>query len=165
MSQEIESPQEVADATTSAASEVVKPRRGRPRKVVEKVVEAPAPDAAASAQPEAVVSDKASVEDKPRRRGRPRKADAQNNTRQEEGAASESKEAMPESSHEQPRRARWKKGDRNTKVDRNNKRGRREEPEEKISDEMEGVSLNLKEISAKSPTVTPIACACSLTLI
>jgi transcription termination factor Rho len=153
MSQETENPQEVTDATASAASEVVvKPRRGRPRKVVEKE---PAADAVAAgqSQPEAEVPDKALTEDKPRRRGRPRKADAQNNTKQETGAASESKEATLEPSHEQPRRARWKKGDRNTKVDRNNnKRGRREEPEEKISDEMEGVSLNLKEISAKSPT-------------
>ncbi len=190
MSQETENPQEATDASASAASEVVKPRRGRPRKVVEtptadaggseqaqpeavvsdtasaeadkprrrgrprKVVETPTADAADQAQPEAVAADNAPAEDKPRRRGRPRNVDAPNNARQDTGAGSEPKEATPESSHEQPRRARWKKGDRNTKVERNNnnKRGRRDEPEEKISDEMDGVSLNLKEISAKSPT-------------
>jgi len=158
MSQETENPQETTDATASAVVEVVKPRRGRPRKVVE----APVADAAASEQlqQEVVVSDtgqaedKAQAEDKPRRRGRPRKTDTAENARQETAAVAESKDSAPESAQEQPRRGRWKKGDRNTKGDRNNnnKRGRREEPEEKISDEMAGVSLNLKEISAKSPT-------------
>ncbi len=148
MSQETES-QEVKDASP-ATSEVVKPRRGRPRKVVE----APAVDATATAQPDAA-SEKPKAEDKPRRRGRPRKADIPDNSNGKEAAAAqESKEDTQEAAHEQPRRGRWKKGDRNTKTERNNnnKRGRREEPEEKISDEMEGVSLNLKEISAKSPT-------------
>ncbi len=146
MSQETES-QEVKDASP-AENEVVKPRRGRPRKVVE----APAVDAKAPAQADAV-SEKPKAEDKPRRRGRPRKADTPDKSNGKDAAAArESKEDSQEAAHEQPRRGRWKKGDRNSKAERNNKRGRREEPEEKISDEMEGVSLNLKEISAKSPT-------------
>jgi len=47
---------------------------------------------------------------------------------------------------------RGNKPERGNKPDRNPKRARRDEAEEKISDEMEGVTLNLKEISAKSPT-------------
>jgi len=149
MSQETES-QEVKDAAP-AESEVVKPRRGRPRKVVEEPV-SDQPDAATPDQPDAV-PEKAKAEDKPRRRGRPRKADTPDKSNGKDAAAArESKEDSQEAAHEQPRRGRWKKGDRNSKAERNNKRGRREEPEEKISDEMEGVSLNLKEISAKSPT-------------
>jgi len=152
MSQESETPQEVASATPSAESAAVKPRRGRPRKVVEtSVTETVAPE---QAQPEKTPVEKAQDEEKPRRRGRPRKADAQDKGSKDSAAVSDAKEGTQEAVHEQPRRGRWKKGDRNTKAERNNnnKRGRREEPEEKISDEMEGVSLNLKEISAKSPT-------------
>ncbi|ATX78913.1 transcription termination factor Rho [Mariprofundus aestuarium] len=47
---------------------------------------------------------------------------------------------------------RGNKPERGNKPDRNPKRARRDDSEEKISDEMEGVTLNLKEISAKSPT-------------
>ena len=155
MSQESETPQEVADSVTPAESgEAIKPRRrGRPRKVVE----SPATDPVDSkeSQPE-----KAPAEDKPRRRGRPRKVvDSQESESKEVAAESASKESpqakessqakepTQEASQEQPRRGRWKKGERN-----NNKRGRRDDSEEKISDEMEGITLHLKEISAKSPT-------------
>jgi len=188
MSQESETPQEVAVATSSAESVEVKPRRrGRPRKVVEApVIEDAAPE---QAKPETVSVKKKAVEkaavekpavktahveknavektavektaveksqeeEKPRRRGRPRKVASQDQGNKESAVVSEAKERAQETSHEQPRRGRWKKGDRNTKGDRNNnsKRGRRDEPEEIISDEMNGVSLNLKEVSAKSPT-------------
>ena len=53
---------------------------------------------------------------------------------------------------DRPRRGRWKKGDRNNNHNNKQQRARRDEPEEKISDEMQGVSLHLKEVSAKSPT-------------
>jgi len=101
---------------------------------------------------------KAVNEDKPRRRGRPSKADAtaDNAAPTDEPAEtgktnaqtdSKSKDNSHNAGQEQPRRGRWKKGDRNNK-----QRNRRDEPEEKISDEMEGVSLHLREVSAKSPT-------------
>ncbi len=148
MSQESETPQEVTDSALSAESgEVIKPRRrGRPRKVVE----SPATDPVDSkeSQPE-----KAQAEDIPRRRGRPRKVvesqDSESKDVSAESASKESpqaKKSPQEANQEQPRRGRWKKGERN------NKRGRRDESEEKISDEMEGITLHLKEISAKSPT-------------
>jgi len=149
MSQESETPQEVADSVTPAESgEVIKPRRrGRPRKVVESPATADPVDSKES-QPE-----KAQAEDKPRRRGRPRKVvesqDSESKDVSAESASKESpqaKESPQEANQEQPRRGRWKKGERN------NKRGRRDDSEEKISDEMEGITLHLKEISAKSPT-------------
>jgi len=151
MSQEIESPQEVADVTTSAESVEVKPRRrGRPRKIVD--TQEGEGNATQQAQSQTVTEVKEPAEDTPRRRGRPPKVDHQEPVNKENIAVPEAKSGVPESNHEQPRRGRWKKGERNNKGDRNPKRGRREEPEEKISDEMEGISVNLKEISAKSPT-------------
>jgi len=140
MSQESETPQEVADSVTPVESGEVKPRRrGRPRKVVESQVTDPVDSK--ESQPE-----KAQAEEKPRRRGRPRKVDSQDSAGKETAGESGSKETVQETNHEQARRGRWKKGERN------NKRGRRDESEEKISDEMEGITLHLKEISAKSPT-------------
>jgi len=145
----------VADTAVGKEPVEDKPRRrGRPRKVV--VTQDAEPATAQDMQPKAVAAEKTveeePVEDKPRRRGRPRKVDAQEQASKENSVIPDAKDGVPESNHEQPRRGRWKKGDRNLKAERNPKRGRREDPEEKISDEMEGVSLNLKEISAKSPT-------------
>ncbi len=137
---------------TSEASEVVeaktektevpveeKPRRrGRPRKV------------AAEAEAVSPETETAEADAKPRRRGRPRK------TRSEEEAVSpeaeggtqqaEDKNAEGETAEAQEggRKGRWQKG--------RNHRRRRDEAEEQISDEMAGVTLNLKEVSAKSPT-------------
>jgi len=140
MSQENEIPQEVEGSAKPSETAEVKPRRrGRPRKVEEK----PAADPVDVKGNEV---EEAPVEDKPRRRGRPRKADSQDSPAKDKTAEPEAKESAQESNHEPVRRGRWKKGDRN------NKRARRDEPEEKISDEMEGITLHLKEISAKSPT-------------
>jgi len=129
-----------------------KPRRpGRPRKVAVKAETAETPAESAPTNADTTESPKA-AEEKPRRRGRPRKPEKQESgTGTNEAKPAHKKAAKEESkdnSPEQPRRGRWKKGDRNN----NNKRNRREEPEEKISDEMEGITLNLKEVSAKSPT-------------
>lgn len=149
MSKEIETPQEVATSEVKVTEE--KPRRrGRPRKVTvevaaeEKVAESKTEKPKAKEAKDAEV-----VEEKPRRRGRPRKAEAkvEGNEKPVETVAEKPAEAAkedPPHNHEHGKRQRWKKG--------NGKRGRRDEPEEKISDEMEGVTLNLKEVSAKSPT-------------
>jgi len=130
-----------------------KPRR-KARKVAAKVatVETPQETTPAStvAASETTEAPKKASEEKPRRRARPRKAEKQESeTGANEGRPVHKKTAKKEShdkNTEQPARGRWKKGDRN-----NNKR-RREEPEEKISDEMEGIALHLKEVSAKTPT-------------
>ena len=97
-------------------------------------------------------------EAKPRRRTKARKQEgqAEHGSKPAESGQNRdkpdgnSKEENQHAGAEQPRRNRWKKGDRN--INNNKQRGRRDEQEEKISDEMQGVSLHLKEISAKSPT-------------
>jgi len=189
MSQELESPQDVAAVATAEENTEAKPRRrGRPRKVV---AEAPAADAEAPAgsgestapagekprrrgRPRKVVAEASSTEaaesttaesgestapaeEKPRRRGRPRKSETAESVDGSKEAAKEGAQAAggadassgdgQDAAAEQPRRGRWKKGERS-----NNKRNRRDEPEERISDEMVGVTLHLKEVSAKSPT-------------
>jgi len=114
--------------------------------------------------PEAVVANAAGAgsakeggdkpETKPRRRARPRKADAQQDNASKSDAGSNARDdGHHGSQQEQPRRGRWKKGDRNNNQNnnQNNKRPRRDEPEEKISTEMEGVSLHLREVSSKTP--------------
>jgi len=103
-------------------------------------------------------------EAKPRRRARPRKADAQQDNAAKTDAGSNAKDDGHHGGQQdqQPRRNRWKKGDRNNNNHNNNgnnngngngnnKRSRRDEPEEKISTEMEGVSLHLREVSSKTP--------------
>jgi len=146
MSEENKTAQDVAEtAAPVETAEATPRRRGRPRKVVEPESGDAAEKQEAPLKKEA--PEKTKSEDKPRRRGRPRKVDSQDRAGKE-SAAADSKEETQDTAHEQPRRGRWKKGERNN----NNKRSRREEPEEKISDEMEGVSLHLKEVSAKSPT-------------
>ena len=114
------------------------------------------------------VAEDAPVEEKPRRRGRPRKPAAEEKAEagtadtpageQEHvsGSAKEDdKESDSENGQDGGRRSNWRgKGGKNGKGERpdKNNRRRREEADEKISDEMAGVTLNLKEISAKSPT-------------
>jgi len=150
-----------ADATETATPDTkaakpaaeTKPRR-KARKVAAKTesVEVPqdATPVATAAASETTEIPKA-AEEKPRRRARPRKAEKQEGeATANEGRPAHKKTAKKEShdkNTEQPARGRWKKGERN-----NNKRNRREEPEEKISDEMEGITLHLKEVSAKTPT-------------
>jgi transcription termination factor Rho len=83
--------------------------------------------------------------ERPRRRARMRKP-AENG---ETGQRGEPAGAAEDSASETGKKGRWRnKGERN---DKGNRR-RREEPEEKISDEMADVTLNLKEVSAKTPT-------------
>ena len=115
----------------------------------------------------AAVADATGAE-KPRGRGRPRKTSAVNKEESSEAAApsgeqqeasqaqtEEPKEEGREAEGESGRRGRWRnkneKNGKNERPDKGNRR-RREEADEKISDEMAGVTLNLKEISAKSPT-------------
>jgi len=95
-------------------------------------------------------------EEKPRRRGRPRKINAENHHKEVEnkaeqavkegGSESQSGASQKEGEQESGRRGRWR-----NKNEKGNRR-RREEAEEKISDEMAGVTLNLKEVSSRSPT-------------
>jgi len=98
------------------------------------------------------VVNKQEAETKPRRRARPRKADAQQqeNTPKSDAGSNAKEDTHNAGQQDQPRRNRWKKGDRNNN-NNSNKRPRRDEPEEKISTEMEGVSLHLREVSAKTP--------------
>jgi len=165
-----------AEKTATAPADVTEKTA---EKVAEKVTEAPAHPVDASsaaesspqqASPQDPVADKPVSEDKPRRRGRPRKGDnnpadqaakqqananedgAQKNPRQQGGQHHQNgsqQGGQQQGQQDQARRGRWKKGDRNN--NNNKQRGRREEPEEKISDEMEGVSLHLGEVSSKSP--------------
>jgi transcription termination factor Rho len=117
-----------------------------------------------SAQQETPTADIAASpeEEKPRRRGRPRKVSAENNQKEVEKKVEKvAKEEVSETpaaaspkggEQETARRGRWRnkseKGSKNEKT----KGRRREEPEERISDEMAGVTLNLKEVSARTPT-------------
>lgn len=115
-------------------------------------------------QQETPVADSAtgSEEEKPRRRARPRKVSTENNqkeaektvekTAKEEVAETPSTASQKEGEQETARRGRWRnKNEKGNKNDKGNRR-RREEPEEKISDEMAGVTLNLKEVSSRTPT-------------
>jgi transcription termination factor Rho len=161
--------QETPTADIIASPEEEKPRRrGRPRKVsaekkpkeVEKKVEKVAKEGdLITASPE---------EEKPARRGRPRNVSVENDPKETEKkvekVAKEEVLAAPaggspkESEQETARRGRWRnkneKVTKNEKMNKNEKgnRRRREEPEERISDEMAGVTLNLKEVSARTPT-------------
>ncbi|ATX82635.1 transcription termination factor Rho [Mariprofundus ferrinatatus] len=166
MSNEIEVAQEV-DASEAKPADEKPARRGRPRKVVEA-----APEAAVAAEKprrrgrppkekvEADAGEKeappadVAAEEKPRRRSRTPKAETSESEVEAKADASSTNhdEAARDQSQEHGKRPRWKKGDRNNKPDRNGKRGRRDDSDERISDEMEGVTLNLKEVSAKSPT-------------
>ncbi|GAV20868.1 transcription termination factor Rho [Mariprofundus micogutta] len=148
---------EVEAKSAETVSDVVeeKPRRrGRPRKADKEAVAEAAVPVAESGE----VS-----EEKPRRRVRPKKTDTKTvNESAESTKENESGEAASDNSSgksdarskgdtadtvaENPRRNRWKKGGNG------GKRSRRDEVEEKISTEMEGVTLNLKEVSSKSPT-------------
>lgn len=186
MSNEIEAPQEVGTSEVKASEE--KPRRrGRPRKIAVEVADpanapepkvakakaAPAKAKAAVTKAEPAPSDstpvsaetakaesapaksEAAADVKSQRRGRPRKEEekpANAESKAEEPAAARSVENPREEQFEHGKRPRWKKGDRNNNSNNGNKRPRRDDGEEKVSDEMEGVTINLKEISAKTPT-------------
>jgi len=170
---------ETSEATQ--AVEVVKPssdvvqaeekprRRGRPRKEsTDKASTEKGGEVSAVAQAES-----APAEEKPRRRARQRNAEKAHENRDggnrdgnaaepSNAAESEAREraytGSSESSHngdqgdsdagdkssDANRKGRWRK-EKNT-------RRRREDQEERISDEMEGVTLNLKEVSARTPT-------------
>jgi transcription termination factor Rho len=117
-----------------------------------------------SAQQEAPTADitASPEEEKPRRRGRPRKVSAESTPKEaekkvEKVAKEEVSEAPAvaspkEGEQETVRRGRWRnKNEKGNKHEKGNRR-RREEPEEKISDEMAGVTLNLKEVSSRTPT-------------
>ncbi|TLS68228.1 transcription termination factor Rho [Mariprofundus erugo] len=210
MSQEIESPVVVTEASSSAeaGSEAPAPRRrGRPRKKVEE--KSVADESAAPVQVadggagKAEVAKVAAAVGAGQNEGeaavavvvRPKKRDhAARKARKEEGGDAQPKSQpesgekpsrppkpeyqMDESGEARPdgnvaesaardehggagdaqdggRRNRWRnKGERDQqrpdKQQRRNKQ--RDDGEEKISDELEGVTLNLKEVSAKSPT-------------
>ena len=123
-----------------------------------------------SAQPETPEADITASpgEEKPRRRGRPRKVSAENSQKEvekkvekvtkEEVAETPAVATPKEGEQETARRGRWRnKNEKSNKNEKGNKhekgnRRRREEPEEKISDEMAGVTLNLKEVSSRTPT-------------
>jgi len=118
----------------SENTEKTKPRRRvRPQKADKK-------DAAESGKSE-VVSEAASSSSSAKSDAAQSKGDAPS-----KGNNAQPKGETQEGGAENSRRNRWKKGDRN------NKRPRRDDSEERISDEMEGVTLNLKEVSSKSPT-------------
>ncbi|MDX8401281.1 MAG: Rho termination factor N-terminal domain-containing protein, partial [Mariprofundaceae bacterium] len=133
----VENTGEAAVGTTEAAPK----RRGRPRKVKVEEPQAEAGEAAA--------------ETPKRKRGRPRKSEAaeasaggEAPTAEEVDGGNGREDAEPEArgngARENARRGRWKKNDKG--------RRRREEEDERISDDMVGVTLHLKEISAMSPT-------------
>jgi len=135
------------------------------KETVKDVTKTPVKDATKVAAKESS-NEAAKPEAKPRRRVRPQKADQADNAsksaeprQHKDGADHHAKdENQHGSSDQQARKNRWKKGDRNNnnnsdRTNNSNKQrgGRREEVEEKISDEMQGVSLHLKEISSKTP--------------
>ena len=130
--------------TADVGSEAPKPRRrGRPRKVVVK------DDAADVAVKKAAVVDHAEKEISASDVKEETKSEpVAHGRKREKTAKSEQKSGEKGSGQESSgRRGRWKKGDRN------NKRNRRDEAEEKAQNQdMDGVTLNLKEVSAKSPT-------------
>lgn len=208
MSQEIESPVVVTEASSSAEAGAEAPaprRRGRPRKKVEE--KTPADDSAtpaavangdagkaaevasaAAAAPGRGDSDGAvAVVVRPKKRdhaackarqeevadaqpkSQPESAEKNSRTSRPEYQSDESGETRQDGHGAEPaardehggdsqdggRRNRWRnKGEREQqrpdKQQRRNKQ--RDDGEEKISDELEGVTLNLKEVSAKSPT-------------
>ena len=176
MSNEIEAPQEVKTSEDKPSEEAPR-RRGRPRKAVADAGEVKTVPEEKAKKAKAVKADdtaESAVEEAPRRRGRPRKseakadepktessseskAEAKSEAKSEESSSNQPEESSGNSHQEhQGKRGRWRnKADRNNKngkPERGPKRPRRDEAEEKISDEMEGVTLNLKEVSAKSPT-------------
>ena len=135
-------------------------RRGRPKKVVKETPEEKSAQPADATPPAVEASPE---KEKPRRRVRPQKTEnkdlAESDKINANSEQSSDNSAAPKANHqpkgetqengtENPRRNRWKKGDRNS----GGKRPRRDDAEEKISDEMEGVTINLKEVSSKSPT-------------
>ncbi len=161
-----------ADATADAVAEKTA-RRGRPAKVkkeanpaVEKSLQAAENSPASENKTPPPVETRPVSEEKPRRRVRPQKAEnkATNETVENDKTNASSEQssdnsAAPKANHqskgdgqehvqEGARRNRWKKGDRNPKA----QRPRRDDGEERVSDEMEGVTINLKEVSSKSPT-------------
>jgi len=168
MSETSESTPVVEGATQSSdvAVEEKPRRRGRPRKVVAEQSD-DSPQAVSSA--DMSVAGAPVAEEKPRRRGRPRKTEKVADAQPAEVASGNKSAAVAEHAEDEKpakynpdksadseggdksqgnRKGRWRKEKNNN----NNPRRRREEPEERISDEMEGVTLNLKEVSAKSPT-------------
>ncbi len=157
-------PVKKAEAVKVAAEKQAESVKVAPEKKVEPVKVAVATEGKVDS------GEKPLSEEKPRRRARPKKPaaksdavnDGQGNVAEKTTASAEHKdkaEATSKDEHqnagsEQGRRNRWKKGDRNNNNsnNHNNKRGRRDDQDEKVSDEMQGVSLHLKEISAKTPT-------------
>ncbi|NWF38200.1 transcription termination factor Rho [Mariprofundus sp. NF] len=155
---------EVADQANAPEPKVAKakPAKAKPAKAKAAVVKAeaaPAESAPVKAEPAkteaAPAKSEAAPEVKSHRRGRPRKVEG----KPAEAKAEESSAAKPaenpreeQQQNDHGKRPRWKKGDRNNNSNNSNKRPRRDEAEEKISDEMDGVTINLKEVSAKSPT-------------
>ncbi len=144
---------------TSPKASVNETSQESPNESPNEVVKAAVKDVAKEKKPESTITDK--PETKPRRRARPQKANQADNAsksaeprQHKDGNNSHAKDEHQHGSSEQPRKNRWKKGDRNNNNNNQNsnkQRGRRDEPEEKISDEMQGVSLHLKEISSKTP--------------
>ncbi len=124
---------EAADAAPAEgeAAEAPKRKRGRPRKsetaAAGKAVDeaAPAPDVSPAAGEEGNGSEERKAES----------AEQENDGERRENG---------QGGRENGRRGRWKKNDKG--------RRRREEEDERISDEMAGVTLHLKEISAMTPT-------------
>ncbi len=144
--------------TESAPEAAPKPRRRTRKSSDQNEPATPADDNRASSTSEAEISADTPADNKTpstsKRRSRVRKsavktepAEKRANEQDEKAEKSENsdKHGSGESHHPQPRRNRPKRGG-------NGKRNRRDEPEEQISNEMAGVTLHLKEISAKSPT-------------
>ena len=144
-------------AKPAAEKSAVTPEKAAPAENSAVTPEKAAPvEKSAPAESAAPVKSAPPAEAKPHRRGRPRKdakpAEAESKGEQApvgNRATEPAREEQQQNDH--GKRPRWKKGDRNNN-NNSNKRPRRDEPEEKISDEMEGVTINLKEISAKTPT-------------
>ncbi|PJA32903.1 MAG: transcription termination factor Rho [Zetaproteobacteria bacterium CG_4_9_14_3_um_filter_53_7] len=150
-----------ADAATEAVAVAVekKPKPQRRARPVKTEKAEPVVEAEKRSAPVAVANEVS--EEKPRRRVRPQKpakpdvhepVDNGNNANEASDGNSDSaahRQEMQDNGGDNARRNRWKKGDRNPKQQQ---RPRRDDGEERISDEMEGVTLNLKEVSAKSPT-------------
>jgi len=97
--------------------------------------------------------------EKPARRARPGKVEnADNKNSKSDAAIAKQESRTPEDKGRQQvdtaesgRRGRWRnKGEQQQRPEK--PRRKREDSEERISDEMEGVTLNLKEVSAKTPT-------------
>jgi len=157
---------EVADPANAPEPKVAKAKSAPSKATAVAVKTEAAPSESAPAKAEATKGETApakaepAAEVKSQRRGRPRKDEAKPAEAESRGEEAPVGNRTTEPAREEQqqndygKRPRWKKGDRNNNNNNNNgnKRPRRDDGEEKISDEMEGVTINLKEISAKTPT-------------